>query len=415
MLQHVTVGHGKTKQIWRLTAQELQFDSSVSKNMTTMDTKQITHHALQMDKFNRAGNYGNIMPLLTALDNACVTCEQLQGTDIVRVLYRLLKTCSDNSVKKTAKHLLSKWKKLYSHPYHISKENGSEEEFTVIGESMLADKACLADRGVLAAGAGDASKPVELGVSCEHVVFHTGSEDRTLTNGTKCGRVKGEKLSSWQAAGDSSSGSILPTLSKQSETPATTSLDTPPLCKDSSDLGLRTKCIQLLLGALDPETSKEAEGKTADLARVIEVHIHALHRANQAKYKACIRSKVANLRNPKNGHLRCGLLGGSLGPEVFAGMSVEEMANEELQQLREEYSSRGVSERQLPQGVEGTPTQKLRCRRCEGSDCRVTQVSRGTLFLPAWVRQATADQDAMTFVTCSKCGEQWYHSGWVCL
>ncbi|XP_052355205.1 transcription elongation factor A N-terminal and central domain-containing protein isoform X1 [Oncorhynchus keta] len=413
MLQQVPVGHRKTKQIWRLTAQELQFDSSVSKNMTTMDIKQITHHALQMDKFNRAGNYGNIMPLLTALDNACVTCEQLQGTDIVRVLYRLLKTCSDNSVKKTAKHLLSKWKELYSHPYHISKENGSEEESTVIVESMLADKACLADRGGLAAG--DASKPVELGVSCEHVVFHTGSEDRTLKNETKCGRAKGEGLSSWQAAGDSSSGSIFPTLSKQSEPPATTSLDTPPLCKDSSDLSLRTKCIQLLHGALDPETSKEAEGKTADLARVIEVHIHALHHANQAKYKACIRSKVTNLRNPKNGHLRCGLLGGSLGPEVFARMSLEEMANEELQRLREEYSSQGVSERQLPQGVEGTPTQKLRCRRCDGSDCRVTQVSRGTLFLPAWVRQATADQDAMTFVTCSRCGEQWYHSGWVCL
>lgn len=178
---------------------------------------------------------------------------------------------------------------------------------------------------------------------------------------------------------------------------------------------MRTKCIQLLLGALTPETSKEAEGRTVDLSRVIEVHIHALHRANKAKYKACIRSKVAKLRNPKNGHLRCGLLGGSLGPEVFAGMSVEEMANEELQPLREKYSSRGVSERQLPQEVEGTPTQKLRYRRCEGSDCRVTQVSRGTLFLPAWVRQATADQDAMTFVTCNRCGEQWYHSGWVCL
>uniref|UniRef100_A0A8C7GBN5 Transcription elongation factor A N-terminal and central domain containing n=1 Tax=Oncorhynchus kisutch TaxID=8019 RepID=A0A8C7GBN5_ONCKI len=258
-----------------------------------MDTKQITHHALQMDKFNREGNYGNIMPLLTALDNDCVTCEQLQGTDIVRVLYRLLNTCSDHSVRRTAKHLLSKWKKLYSYPYHISKQKGSREEFTVVGE-------------------------MELGAS----------------------------------SGDLSSESILPTLSKQSETPATTSLGNPSPCKDSYELALRTKCIQLLLGALNPETSKEAEGRRTD------------------------------------------------------------MANKELQRLREEYSSRGVSEMQLPQDLEGTPTQKLRC---EGSDCRVTRVSRGKLFLLAWFRQATADQDAMTFVTCSRCGEQWYHSGWVCL
>uniref|UniRef100_A0A8C7G9R9 Transcription elongation factor A N-terminal and central domain containing n=1 Tax=Oncorhynchus kisutch TaxID=8019 RepID=A0A8C7G9R9_ONCKI len=232
-------------------------------------------------------NYGNIMPLLTALDNDCVTCEQLQGTDIVRVLYRLLNTCSDHSVRRTAKHLLSKWKKLY-------------KEFTVVGESI----------------------------------------------------AKREGVTSWQAAGDLSSESILPTLSKQSETPATTSLGNPSPCKDSYELALRTKCIQLLLGALNPETSKEAEGRRTD------------------------------------------------------------MANKELQRLREEYSSRGVSEMQLPQDLEGTPTQKLRC---EGSDCRVTRVSRGKLFLLAWFRQATADQDAMTFVTCSRCGEQWYHSGWVCL
>uniref|UniRef100_A0A671XCG9 TFIIS central domain-containing protein n=1 Tax=Sparus aurata TaxID=8175 RepID=A0A671XCG9_SPAAU len=140
--------------------------------------------------------------------------------------------------------------------------------------------------------------------------------------------------------------------------------------------------------------------KAAQLAENIERHIHLLHTSSQIKYKACVRSKVANLRNPKNKHLLRGLLSGSLGPETFARMSAEEMASAELRQLREEYSSRGVSERQLPRGVEGTRTQKIRCERCGGSDCEVTQVSRG---------------DAMTFVTCSRCGQQWYHSGWNCL
>uniref|UniRef100_A0A8C8EU46 TFIIS N-terminal domain-containing protein n=1 Tax=Oncorhynchus tshawytscha TaxID=74940 RepID=A0A8C8EU46_ONCTS len=252
-----------------------------------MDTKQITHHTLQMDKFNREGNYGNIMPLLTALDNACVTCEQLQDTDIVRVIYRLLNTCSDHSVKKTAKHLLSKWKKLYSHPYHISNPFCPPSQSS---QKLLPPLPWVT------------LPPVRIPLS-------------------------------WQRGGG--------------------------------------------------------------------LHIHERHRANEAKYKACIRGKVANLTNNKNGHLR-----------FFAGMSVEEMANEELQRQREEYSSWGVSDRQLSQDLEGTPTQKLRC---EGSDCRVTRVSRGTLFLPAWVRQATADQDAMTFVTCSRFGEQWYHSGWLCL
>ncbi|KAM4602187.1 transcription elongation factor A N-terminal and central domain-containing protein [Polymixia lowei] len=180
---------------------------------------------------------------------------------------------------------------------------------------------------------------------------------------------------------------------------------------------VRSKCVQLLLGALCPEApvASEHTEKAAELAREIEQHIHALHRANQVRYKACVRSKVANLRNPNSGHLRQGLIGGSLLPGAFAEMSSEEMAGVELRKLRKEYSSRGVSERQLPQGVEGTPTQKIRCKRCEGSECSVTHVSRGTLFLPAWVRRGGPDEDAMTFVTCSGCGEQWYHSGWVCL
>uniref|UniRef100_A0A3B4WLD7 Transcription elongation factor A N-terminal and central domain containing n=1 Tax=Seriola lalandi dorsalis TaxID=1841481 RepID=A0A3B4WLD7_SERLL len=169
----------------------------------------------------------------------------------------------------------------------------------------------------------------------------------------------------------------------------------------SSDFpSVRTKCVQLLLAALRPQPPDQ--DMAAQLAGDIERQIHDLHKSNQVKYKTCVRSKVANVRNPKNGHLRQGLLSGSLSPEAFARMSAEEMASADLRQLREEYSSRGVSERQLPQGIEGTQTQKIRCK-------------RGALFLPAWVRSGGPDEDAMTFVTCSGCGQQWYHSGWVCL
>lgn len=184
-----------------------------------------------------------------------------------------------------------------------------------------------------------------------------------------------------------------------------------PTCSDLSPV--RSKCVQLLLAAL---SSQAPDGvRPVELAGRVERHIHECHRSSEVKYKACVRSKVANLRNPKNGHLHRGLLGGSLSPGAFARMSAEDMACAELRRLRDEYSSRGVSERQLPRGPEGTRTRKVRCRRCGGSDCSVTQVSRGALFLPAWVRRAGPDQDAMTFVTCGGCGQQWYHSGWVCL
>lgn len=319
----------------------------------------MVHCALQLEKLAAEKSFGDIMNLLGDLERCSISPEQLEKTDIVRVLYRLLKTCSENSVRKTAKSLLSSWKKQYGRE---RREGNCCDKKTDSGKSDTVSPEQIGDNGVSNDSLPDLAQ-----------MF--GNKAASASE-QKCHIATGEKTSS------------------------------------SCD-SVRTKCVQLLLTALHPEPPDQ--DRAAKLAESIEQHIHGLHRANHLKYKACVRSKVANLRNPKNGHLRQGLLCGSLTPEAFARMSVEEMANAELRQLREEYSSRGVSERQLPRALEGTPTQKIRCKRCGGSECRVTQVSRGALFLPAWVRRGGPDEDAMTFVNCSRCGQQWYHSSWVCL
>lgn len=310
----------------------------------TMDTNEIVRCALQIEKCTVDRSFGNIVTLLDDLERSRVTAEQLETTDVVKVLYKLLKICSDSGIKKKVKSLLSKWKKQYG-------KDGRGEKREVGGSGV--------------SGQGDSHcGPVQ---TCDSMEEH------------ECLQAKPGLQSHVSASSNS----------------------------------VRSKCAQLLLAALRPEPPDQ--DKAAELAEDMERHIHQLHSPNQAKYKTCVRSKVANLRNPRNCHLRLGLLSGSLRPEVFARMSVEEMACAELRQQRREFSSRGVSERQLPQGVEGTQTQKIRCKRCGESDCRVTQMPRGALFLPAWVRRGGPDEDAMTFVTCSGCGEQWYHSGWTCL
>lgn len=355
-----------------------------------MDAKQIIHCALQIEKSTTDRSYGNLLTVLGDLDKSHITVEQLESTDVVKVLYQLLKTCSDDGVKKAVKRLLSKWKRQYSKD----------------------------TRGVMCAERSD-------GPSHSHAVSPPGGDaagdagDKAVSEQGDSHAAQGQtredgrqmlKVAADQEEQSSNANDDPQSLSEDCRPPASTVEGT----STSSDFScVRSKCVQLLLGALcsvDPNRNQAAE-----LAGDIERHIYKLHEANQLKYKACVRSKVANLRNPKNGHLREGLLSGSLSPESFTRMSVEEMAGAELRQLREEFSSQGVSERQLPQGVEGTTTQKIRCKRCGGSDCQVTQVSRGALFLPAWVRRGGPDEDAMTFVSCSGCGQQWYHSSWVCL
>lgn len=288
----------------------------------------VVHCVVQIQGACRDGDFGKALTLLSDLDKVSLTAEQLETTDVVTVLYRLLKTCPDGGVKRAAKALLSRWKKQYSNDDNPEPPCRRED----------------------AAASGDKRDLQAVSQAC------------------------------------AASCSLSP---------------------------VRSKCVQLLLTSLCPPPPDKA--KATELAGAIERHVHERHGTNLRRYKACVRSKVANLRNPKHQHLRQGLLSSSLSPLAFARMSAEEMAGDELRRLREEHSSRGVSERQLPGGVEGTVTHKIRCKRCGGMDCRVSQVTRGALFLPSWVRRGDPGEDNMTFVTCSGCGEQWYHSNWVCL
>ncbi|XP_049622716.1 transcription elongation factor A N-terminal and central domain-containing protein [Suncus etruscus] len=325
-------------------------------------------------------NFEDLGHLLTELETIQVTREHLQETQVVRSVYRVLKNCPIVTWQKKAKCLLAEWKALYkaqASPKLVGPEGKAEENPALSHESKQEKIA-----GVSCSDSLLSAQPVALAKAIE-----------TVTPSNSLGSVDSKE--------EPGEAPCLEQRAKELLDPTTP---------------VRTKCRELLCEAL--ASSSAIQPPTSGwypFAREIEEHLCALHSKNFRKYKACVRSKVANLKNPKNSHLQKNLLSGVTSPKDFAEMSPLEMANQELQQLRASYTEAGIQEHALPQVMEGTQTQKIKCRRCERFNCKVTVIARGALFLPGWVRSANPDEDMMTYVICNECGEQWYHSRWVCL
>ncbi|XP_078264766.1 transcription elongation factor A N-terminal and central domain-containing protein [Rhinoraja longicauda] len=354
--------------------------------------KEMTHRAHQIEKLISGNNIQDIKCLLDGMEDIQVTPEVLQETDLVKAVYRVLKTCPDAGIRGKARRLLSAWKKLYKR----SNLQGKCPE----------DKACD--------GTEKTEPSNEMGqgkVKLEHETSETDSACRNPTQQTQIttGTDVIRNLLTNEKAHD-----VKVPVTEEGFVGIEQDAAPKQLCISGVD-AVRTKCVALLFQALigsEPVDGTQV-GIWQGIAEEIEQSIYAIHLKNTKKYKACIRSRISNLKDPKNPHLRQRIQLGEITPQMFAEMSVMDMASEELKHLRAFYTTSGLQNHQLPQCSEGIKTSKLRCRRCEKFNCTVTAIARGTLFIPAWVRSGNPDEQMVTFIICNECGEQWYNSGWI--
>ncbi|KFO91403.1 Transcription elongation factor A N-terminal and central domain-containing protein [Buceros rhinoceros silvestris] len=358
------------------------------------DQKNIVHRAHCIEKLLSENNFQDIEDHLKELEDVAMTTEYLQGTEVAKAVYRVLKSCPAAGLKSQAKQLLSRWKALYKNncvqSVQVKKSVSAyvKEEIehlsVVPREHSLPEGPCQQE-----ALAATSSKILVPPQTVKNVVLNDAEGSMN-------------QLSSFEEQ-HTDNGDSKPLVNEAS-------LQQDPV------RALRCKCTDLLYKALTGSAKDEEESdKWLVLSKEIEEHIYALHAKNDRKYKNCIRSKISNLKNPKSCHLKHNLFSGTLSPKAFAEMTVMEMASDELKQLRALYTESSVQEHQLPQVINGTQTNKIKCRRCEKFDCTVTMITRGTLFLPGWVRNSNPDEQILTYVICNECGEQWYHSKWICL
>ncbi|MXQ99708.1 hypothetical protein E5288_WYG020326 [Bos mutus] len=323
---------------------------------------------------------------LTVLETLHVTPEHLQETGVVRAVYRVLKNCPTGALKQKAKRLLSEWKVLYKDT--LCKPEGSPKRFP-LGGSQEENRGLPPDPHQEEVRGGSRYNSLFISQDVAGAVETIVPEDICGSVEPKAVPLSARDPQSTDLAANGQQDRIVP---------------------------VRARCTELLYEALTASSPGQPRAHVwPNLTQEIEAHVFALHPKNLQKYKTCIRSKVANLKKPHNSHLQQNLLSGTMSPREFAEMTAMEMASQELKQLRASYMKSALREHYLPQVVEGTPTRKIKCERCEKFNCQVTVIPKGTLFLPSWMRNPGPDEEMMTYVICNECGEQWYHSKWVCL
>ncbi|OBS68219.1 hypothetical protein A6R68_03242 [Neotoma lepida] len=118
-------------------------------------------------------------------------------------------------------------------------------------------------------------------------------------------------------------------------------------------------------------------------------------RNTDMKYKNRVRSRISNLKDAKNPNLRKNVLCGNIPPDLFARMTAEEMASDELKEMRKNLTKEAIREHQMAK-TGGTQTDLFTCGKCKKKNCTYTQV-----------QTRSADEPMTTFVVCNECGNRW--------
>ncbi|XP_057636775.1 transcription elongation factor A protein 2 isoform X5 [Chionomys nivalis] len=283
------------------------------------------------------------MDLLRELKGMPVTLHLLQSTRVGMSVNALRKQSSDEELIALAKSLIKSWKKLLG-----------------AGQNVKGDV----------------------------------SDGKTRDQG------KGTPLptsSSKDASGTADLSCKKPDPPRTSSTPRITTFPPVPITCDA----VRNKCREMLTLALQTDHDHEAVGVDCEhLSAQIEECIFLDVGNTDMKYKNRVRSRISNLKDAKNPDLRRNVLCGAITPQQIAVMTSEEMASDELKEIRKAMTKEAIREHQMAR-TGGTQTDLFTCSKCRKKNCTYTQV-----------QTRSSDEPMTTYVVCNECGNRWKVGGW---
>ncbi|NXF54983.1 TCEA3 protein, partial [Oceanites oceanicus] len=349
--------------------------------------EELVRIAKKLDKMVARKSTEGALDLLKSLTGYTMTIQLLQTTRIGVAVNSVRKHCSDEEVVASAKILIKNWKRLLESSTTPKKEkdvDGKKEKDTD-GEKEKKEK-----------GLDFPSCPNE-------GVKHPKNPSEKHREKHKERRHSADSRSSTTSAlSSSSSPQKRPANSSKAKPEMPRTPTSPPFspspcllapCYLTGD-SVRDKCIEMLTAALRMDDDYKEFGVNCEkMASEIEDHI--LWGSWDMKYRNRVRSRISNLKDPKNPSLRRNVLCGAILPSLIARMTAEEMASDELKELRNAMTQEAIREHQMAK-TGGTVTDLFQCGKCKKKNCTYNQV-----------QTRSADEPMTTFVLCNECGNRW--------
>ncbi|NXN06962.1 TCEA3 protein, partial [Indicator maculatus] len=325
--------------------------------------EELVRIAKKLEKMVGRKSTEGVLDLLKSLTGYTMTIQLLQATRIGVAVNSVRKHCEDEEVVASAKILIRNWKRLLEPSATPRKEkdvDGKKEKDTDGEKEKVLDLPSCPSEGVK-----HPKNPSE-----KHKEKH-----KERANGSKA------KLEAPQ------------TPTSPSFSPGPCLLAPCYLTGDS----VRDKCIEMLAAALRVDDDYKEFGVNCEkMASEIEDHILCRGLGStDMKYRNRVRSRISNLKDPKNPSLRRGVLCGATQPSLIARMTAEEMASDELKRLRSAMTQEAIREHQMAK-TSGTVTDLFQCGKCRKKNCTYNQV-----------QTRSADEPMTTFVLCNECGNRW--------
>ncbi|NXT01535.1 TCEA1 protein, partial [Jacana jacana] len=291
------------------------------------------------------------LDLLKELKNIPMTLELLQSTRIGMSVNAIRKQSTDEEVTSLAKSLIKSWKKLLDGP---STDKDSEEK------------------------------------KKEHASSSQNSPEAREESSSS------SNSSSRKEEGSATSNSFIPSFPRAPSTSDSIRMK----CREMLSTALRTGDDYIAIGADEEELGSQIEEDILYCTAIVlflksKAPIFQEFKNTDMKYKNRVRSRIANLKDAKNPNLRKNVLCGNIPPDKFAKMTAEEMASDELKEMRKNLTKEAIREHQMAK-TGGTQTDLFTCGKCKKKNCTYTQV-----------QTRSADEPMTTFVVCNECGNRW--------